>query len=100
MAISLGTALKKKKTKTCISLLVQLGFALTESLGCAIGLGIESANPIIGSLILSIAGGTFIYVACSEIITEEFSKKDYKVLKFLMFLLGAAIIIVLWFTDR
>lgn len=99
MSISLGTSLKKKKTKTCIALFVQLGFSLVESIGCAVGLGLSSAPAIVGALILSVAGGTFIYIACSEIIVEEFSKAEMKPLKLAMFCLGAVIIILLWFSE-
>jgi len=70
-----------------------------ESTGIAIGLGISNGPDIVGALILSIAGGTFIYIACSEIIIEEFDKKELKPLKLFMFCLGAAIIILLWFTE-
>lgn len=75
-------------------------FSLTEATGVAIGLGISGADPIVGNIILSIAGGTFIYIACSEIIVEEFSKDKFKILKLAVFILGAVIICLLWFTDR
>jgi zinc transporter ZupT len=70
-----------------------------ESTGCAIGLGLESAPEIVGALILSVAGGTFIYVACTEILVEEFSSSNYRVLKFISFCFGALIIILLWFSE-
>lgn len=71
-----------------------------ESSGVAVGLGISNAPEIIGALILSIAGGTFIYIACSEIIVEEFSKAENRPGKLALFCLGALIMIVLWFTDQ
>jgi zinc transporter ZupT len=97
--MSLAAALKAKDTSTKYSLIIQFCFALTESTGCAIGIGLGDAPPLLTSCIYSICGGTFIYIGCSEILVEEFSKKGYKVVKFLLFLLGAAIIIVLWFTE-
>jgi len=54
---------------------------------------------MVGALIYSFAGGTFIYIACSEILVEEFAKAHYKILKFIAFCFGAAIIILLWFTE-
>jgi zinc transporter 1/2/3 len=100
MSISLGTSLKKKNTPTRTSLLVQLGFAMTEATGVAVGLGLSSAPDIVGSLILSVAGGTFIYIACSEIIVEEFSKLENRPAKLALFCLGALFMILLWFTDK
>ena len=72
---------------------------MCESVGCAIGIGLNDTPDIFTSLIYSVCGGTFIYIACSEILVEEFSKKDYKVLKFIGFLIGAAGIILLWFAE-
>jgi len=76
-----------------------LGFALTESTGVAVGLGLSSAPEIVGSLILSVAGGTFIYIACSEIIVEEFEKPENRPGKLALFCLGASTMICLWFLD-
>jgi zinc transporter ZupT len=72
---------------------------LCESVGCAIGIGLNGMPDIFTSLIYSVCGGTFIYIACSEILVEEFGKKEYKVLKFISFLIGAAGIILLWFAE-
>lgn len=76
-----------------------IGFALTESVGIAIGLGLKEAPGVVDPIILSLAGGTFIYIACTEIIVHEFEKKAYKWVKMLALLVGAAIIICLWFTH-
>jgi zinc transporter ZupT len=79
--------------------LIFTGFALCQSVGLAIGIGLTSAPDIVSSLILSIAGGTFVYIACSEIIVHEFAKPDYRWTKMAFFTFGAAIITCLWFLD-
>lgn len=99
MSLSLGTNFSRKGTTVKMAILLMVIFSLMESVGIAIGLGISDANELVGTVILSIAGGTFIYIACSEIIIEEFSKAKYKVVKWLMFIFGAAIICLLWFTE-
>jgi hypothetical protein len=43
-------------------------------------------------IFMSIAGGSFIYVSCSELIVEEFSLPGNRWLKLLAFLMGAALI--------
>jgi len=48
----------------------------------------------------SFAGGTFIYIAASEVIVEEFSMPGRKKwLQMIMFLLGASIITSLWLLE-
>ena len=46
---------------------------------------------------MSLSGGTFIYVACSEIIVNEFDKGKHQAFKALFVLLGGTIITCLWF---
>jgi zinc transporter ZupT len=48
----------------------------------------------------SFAGGTFIYIAASEVIVEEFSIIGHnKWLKMITFLLGALIITLMWLLE-
>lgn len=71
-----------------------------KATGIAIGTALsEAANVLLTTIMLSFAGGTLIYVACSEIIVEEFDRSGWKWTKIFVFTLGAAIIVVLWFTD-
>jgi zinc transporter ZupT len=79
---------------------VFFGLSLIESTGIAIGIGIESAPELVSSLVLSLAGGTFIYIACSEILIHEFASKKNRYLKFFFFLLGCAAITLLWFLPE
>ena len=67
-------------------------FSLATPIGTAIGLALGSLDDIINMIFMSIAGGTFIYVACSELIVEEFSLPGNRWFKFLAFLLGACLI--------
>jgi len=43
-----------------------------------------------------VSGGTFIYVACSEIITGEFDTGRHQWAKILLVLLGGVVISCLW----
>jgi zinc transporter ZupT len=47
---------------------------------------------MVGIVFTSLAGGSFIYVSCSELITEEFSLPGNRWLKLFAFLLGATFI--------
>lgn len=45
----------------------------------------------------SIAAGTFVYIACSEVVVEEFSLPGDRFKKYFLFMLGGIIITGLWF---
>ena len=49
-------------------------------------------NDMINIIFMSIAGGSFIYVSCSELIVEEFSLPGSRWSKLLAFLMGAVLI--------
>ncbi len=70
-------------------------FASATPLGTVIGILLSGMSDIINIVFMSIAGGSFIYVSCSELIVEEFSLPGNRWLKLLAFLLGAALIGVL-----
>ncbi len=70
-------------------------FILTAPVGIAIGISIDGENPTVEGIFLSLSTGTFIYIAASEIIAEEFSVKSYKIAKYISYLIGIAIFAVL-----
>ena len=51
-----------------------------------------TANAIVEGIFLAISVGTFIYIACTEVLVEEFENPNHKYLKFLMFMLGGIFI--------
>lgn len=63
-------------------------------------MSIADSNKLIDVIFLSISGGTFIYVACSEIIVSEFDKGNKQWVKMILVFLGALIITLLWFFDE
>lgn len=67
-------------------------FAIATPLGTLIGILLNGMSDIINVVFMSIAGGSFIYVSCSELIVEEFSLPGNRWLKLLAFLMGAALI--------
>ena len=74
-------------------------FAIATPLGVGIGMGVANAGDIYEIIFSSIAAGSFLYIACSEVIVEEFSVPGYRYIKLFAFLLGASIITMLWFLD-
>lgn len=98
-SISLALSLQRsfKDFKTLIGLMVLFSFA--TPLGTTIGILLDNASKIVDIIFTSLATGTFIYVACSELIVEEFALPGNRWIKFIAFLIGAAVITSLWFFD-
>lgn len=98
--LSLGSTLGQHQNQSKKAIFfIFFGLSLMESSGIAIGIGLTSAPVIISSIVMSLAGGTFIYISCTEILVHEFESTEKKHLKFFFFLLGAALINGLWFLD-
>ena len=75
-------------------------FSLFTPFGVAIGWGLlEDSNEMVEIWMTSLAAGTFLYIACSEIIVEEFSVPSHRFLKLFAYLVGIAIISSLKFLD-
>lgn len=67
-------------------------FAFATPIGTTIGILLGEAPVIVNIVFTSLAGGTFIYVACSELIVEEFSLPGNRWFKLLAFIAGALLI--------
>jgi len=76
-------------------------FSTSTSLGVGLGWIFVSSSPLISGVFLSIAAGTFIYIAASEIVVEEFAIQKYKWGKYFAFMLGVGpISAYFYYTDR
>ena len=67
-------------------------FSFATPIGTTLGIILGDAPKIVGIIFTSLAGGSFIYVSCSELIVEEFSLPGKRWLKLLSFLMGALFI--------
>jgi zinc transporter 1/2/3 len=92
-AMSLGISMSKNfKDETTTMYILLLIFSFATPLGISIGMAVSSSSVLINIIFSSLAAGTFVYIACSEVIVEEFSTPEYKWIKYLAFLLGATLI--------
>ena len=62
-------------------------------------MAVANSGDIYDIIFSSIAAGTFLYIACSEMIVEEFSVQGGRYWKLLAYILGATLITCLWFLD-
>lgn len=91
--MALGTSMVKAfpDSDNHVLLLLFL-FALFTPIGVLIGWAVSESSPLVEIIFNCFAGGTFIYIACSEVIIEEFSAPENKYLKFFVYILGIAFI--------
>ena len=72
-------------------------FSLATPFGIVIGIIFSGSSEIVDVIFSSLAAGTFVYIACTEVVVSEFSIPGNRWLKLSMFVLGACIITSLWF---
>ena len=98
LGISISKNFDEEDKRKGVTLL--LSFALATPIGIALGLILQNTNEMVEVVFSSFAAGTFIYIAASEVIVEEFSiPGSKKWLQMVMFLLGATIITCMWFLE-
>jgi zinc transporter 1/2/3 len=91
-AFTLGISFSKAQTDKQTFVRLILLFALFTPIGIGIGIFLSSSSKLIEAIFLAMSTGTFIYVAASEVIVEEFAVTKYKYSKFLMYMLGGILI--------
>ena len=101
--MSLGIALSKRFNNDAAdrrrATFLVITFALATPIGIALGLALSTTDNMIEIIFNSFAGGTFIYIAASEVVVEEFSIMSGRWIKMLFFSLGAAIITSMWIIE-
>lgn len=92
-AMSLCVSMSKNfQDDTKLVMILMAIFSLATPVGVLIGLKIHGSNEFINIIFSSLAGGTFLYIAASEVVVEEFSVNIKKWTKMLFFFLGAMFI--------
>lgn len=98
--MSLGTSMAKAfpdRDNHVIFLLFL--FAIFTPIGVLVGWAADNDSPLTECIFNCFAAGTFIYIACSEVIIEEFSIPRNKWIKFLVYIIGVALIASLKFIE-
>ena len=98
-AFALGISFYKSGTEKNIFINMMILFSLFGPFGIIIGMIFSDAGTLVKGIMLSISGGTFIYVAASEIIVEEFSLSKKIYIKYLWFLFGGILTFLLTFIE-
>ena len=98
-AFALGISFYKSGTEKNIFIKMIIIFTLFGPIGIIIGMIFSDAGYLIKGIMLGISGGTFIYVAASEIIVEEFSLSKKINVKYFWFLFGGILTFLLTFIE-
>lgn len=99
-ALTVGVSFAKsgftrKKTYVLIGI-----FTMCTPLGAIAGLFLSGASKMMQAVLLAVSAGTFVYIACVEVITEEFNGPGKKFYKYLCFLLGVSFMVFVWFVEQ
>jgi len=99
-ALSLGVTFIKLFVPNKQFYILIIIFALITPVGTVIGLIVkQSSNEFVEAIFLSVSSGTFFYLSMSEILVEEFEKKENKYIKFTVYFVGCLAISFLVFLE-
>jgi zinc transporter 1/2/3 len=88
-SLTLGISIIKSGIKLKQLFIMISIFALIGPVGIAFGMILKAtANDIVEAIFLAISVGTFLYIACSEVLVEEFEHPENKYIKFCAFMIG------------
>ena len=88
-SLTLGISIIKAQIGLKQLVIMILIFGLIGPVGIAFGMILKAtANEIVEGIFLAISVGTFLYIACTEVLVEEFENSENKYLKFLAFMVG------------
>jgi zinc transporter 1/2/3 len=65
-----------------------------------LGLLFTGSSDLLEGIVLGLSAGTFLYVAASEVIVEEFAVTKYKFVKFFFYTIGGVFVAVLAMVER
>jgi len=91
-AMSISIAMTKSGFEFKKLFMFILLFSFATPLGTLLGVLLNGLNELVNIIFMSLAGGSFVYVACSELIVEEFSLPGNRWWKLLAFVVGAVFI--------
>jgi zinc transporter 1/2/3 len=99
-ALTVGISFTKNQLGVAKSVKLALIFVASTPLGVVIGLFLSGENKIVLAIFMGISCGTFVYIACVEIIVEEFSVAKNKWWKLLCYLVGATFMGMVFFIEK
>ena len=98
--LTFGISFLKSELSKCQINTFLIIFSMMGPFGVLFGMFLSAmTNKLIQGIFLAASSGTFLYIACSEVITEQFEKKDNRVVKFICILIGGGFTAVLAYFE-
>ena len=94
-SFALGISFYKSRVEKSLFIKMILLFTIFCPIGIIIGMFFSEAGYLVKGIMLSLSGGTFIYVAASEVLVEEFESSKYKNAKFFWYMFGGLLTFIL-----
>lgn len=91
-SMSISIAMQKSGFEFRKLFMFILLFSFATPLGTLMGVLLNGLDELVNIIFMSLAGGSFVYVSCSELIVEEFSLPGNRWWKLLSFVIGAVFI--------
>lgn len=91
-SLTLGLSFFKTGTEKPMFIKMIVIFSLFTPVGLGLGMILNEGSDLISSIFMSLSVGTFLYIATSEVIVEEFSVSRHKWSKFLAMMVGILLI--------
>ena len=92
MLFKKGISFNKSKVEVRTIVYMILLFSMFAPLGVVIGMILTGKSDLVEGIMIALSSGTFLYVACGEVIVEEFSISTHKFIKFVFLVLGILLI--------
>ena len=74
-------------------------FAIMAPIGIILGMNLAGNSPLVIVIFMGLSAGTFLYVSTAEIIVNEFGRGKHQIVKFIMVVLGATLITLIWLLE-
>lgn len=88
-SLTLGISFVKANAPKKSIIIMCSVFSIIGPLGIVVGILLSTkGGEVVEGIFLGLSTGTFLYVACSEVIVEEFAVSKYKIPKFILYIIG------------
>ena len=88
-----GVSFNKANTDKSLFVKLIIIFSIFTPVGIILGIVLNNLeSKVLEGIVLAMSSGTFIYVAGSEVIVEEFAVTKYKFQKFFSYLVGGILV--------
>lgn len=98
--MAVGISFLKNNVPKLNSIIALAIFAFLTPSGILAGIIFSDTKPKIKAILMGISAGTFLYIAIAEVLAEEFNSKKNALSKYMAYLAGASVMIIVWGIEQ